>query len=176
MRWKRNEQPHTTTVIQSVTIIQCEQTKSCERELRATWALRQLHGERWLYCQNSIISVSILGLLIHIFSIGEISKQEQSKATRLPSYLGFTRNTLMRIKGTSRDWQEDNSSLRHGWRDKWQTFSVHPMSSYKVLLSKRCTGAQTIGEIFLSIEVRDANIPDIVMVVLCETLPAKDFL
>jgi hypothetical protein len=24
--------------------------------------------------------------------------------------------------------------------------------------------------------VRDANIPDIVMVVLCETLPAKDFL
>jgi hypothetical protein len=43
-------------------------------------------------------------------------------------------------------------------------------------LSKRPTGAQTIGEIFSSIEVRDVNIPDIVMVVLCGTLPAKNFL
>jgi hypothetical protein len=43
-------------------------------------------------------------------------------------------------------------------------------------LSKRCTGGQTIGEIFSSIEVHDVNIPDILMVVLCETLPAKDFL
>jgi hypothetical protein len=45
-----------------------------------------------------------------------------------------------------------------------------------VPLSKRCTGAQTIGEIFSSIEVRDANIPDIVMMVMCKTLPTKDFL
>jgi hypothetical protein len=43
-------------------------------------------------------------------------------------------------------------------------------------LSKRCTGGQTIGEIFSSIEVHDVNILDILMVVLCETLPAKDFL
>jgi len=50
------------------------------------------------------------------------------------------------------------------------------MMIFPVPLSKRCTGAQTIGEIFSSIEVRDANIPDIVMVVLCETLPAKMFL
>jgi hypothetical protein len=50
------------------------------------------------------------------------------------------------------------------------------MMNFPVPLSKRCTGARTIGEIFSSIEVRDANIPDIVMVVLCETLPAKDFL
>jgi hypothetical protein len=49
------------------------------------------------------------------------------------------------------------------------------MMIFPVPLSKRCTGARTIGEIFSSIEVRDANIPDIVMVVLCETLPAKDF-
>jgi hypothetical protein len=50
------------------------------------------------------------------------------------------------------------------------------MMIFPVPLSKRCTGARTIGEIFSSIEVRDANILDIVMVVLCETLPAKDFL
>jgi hypothetical protein len=50
------------------------------------------------------------------------------------------------------------------------------MMKFPVPLSKRCTGARTIREIFSSIEVRDANIPDIVMVVLCETLPAKDFL
>jgi hypothetical protein len=43
-------------------------------------------------------------------------------------------------------------------------------------LSKRSTGAPTIGEIFSSIKVRDVNIPDIVMVVLCGMLPAKDFL
>jgi hypothetical protein len=45
-------------------------------------------------------------------------------------------------------------------------------------LSKRFTGGQTIQEIFSSIEVHDVNIPipDILMVVLCETLPAKDFL
>ncbi len=53
---------------------------------------------------------------------------------------------------------------------------VSTMMIFPVPLSKRCTGARTIGEIFSSIEVRDANIPDIVMVVLCETLPAKDFL
>ncbi len=47
---------------------------------------------------------------------------------------------------------------------------------FLVPLSKRCTGGQTIGEIFSSIEVHDVNIPDIVMVVLCEMLPAKDFL
>jgi hypothetical protein len=41
---------------------------------------------------------------------------------------------------------------------------------------KRCTGARSIGEIFSSIEVRDVNIPDILMEVLCETLPAKMFL
>jgi hypothetical protein len=52
---------------------------------------------------------------------------------------------------------------------------VSTMMIFPVPLSKRCTGARTIGEIFSSIEVRDANIPDIVMVVLCETLPAKDF-
>ena len=50
------------------------------------------------------------------------------------------------------------------------------MMIFLVSLSKRCTGAQTIGEIFSSIEVRDVNIPDILMVVLCETLPAKMFL
>jgi hypothetical protein len=53
---------------------------------------------------------------------------------------------------------------------------VSTMMIFPVPLSKRCTGAGTIGEIFSSIEVRDANIPDIVMVVLCKTLPAKDFL
>ena len=53
---------------------------------------------------------------------------------------------------------------------------VSTMMIFPVPLSKRCTGARTIGEIFSSIEVRDANIPDIVMVVLCETLPARDFL
>ena len=46
--------------------------------------------------------------------------------------------------------------------------------TFLVPLSKRCTGGQTIGEIFSSIEVHDVNIPDILMVVLCETLPAKD--
>ncbi len=50
------------------------------------------------------------------------------------------------------------------------------MMIFLVPLSKRSTGAQTIGEIFSSIEVRNVNIPVIVMVVLCETLPAKDFL
>jgi len=47
------------------------------------------------------------------------------------------------------------------------------MMIFPVPLSKRCTGAQTIGEIFSSIEVRDANILDIVMVVLCEKLPVQ---
>jgi len=47
---------------------------------------------------------------------------------------------------------------------------------FLVPLSKRCTGGQTIGEIFSSIKVHDVNIPDILMVVLCETLLAKDFL
>ena len=50
------------------------------------------------------------------------------------------------------------------------------MMIFLVPLSKRCTGGQTIGEIFSSIEVRDVNIPDILMVVLYEMLPAKDFL
>ena len=49
------------------------------------------------------------------------------------------------------------------------------MMIFLVPHSKRCTGGQTIGEIFSSIEVHDVNIPDILMVVLCETLPAKDF-
>ena len=43
------------------------------------------------------------------------------------------------------------------------------MMIFPVPLSKRCTGARTIGEIFSSIKVRDAIIPDIAMVVLCET-------
>ena len=47
---------------------------------------------------------------------------------------------------------------------------------FLVPLSKRCTGGHTIGEIFSSIEVHDVNIPDILIVVLCEMLPAKDFL
>jgi hypothetical protein len=46
---------------------------------------------------------------------------------------------------------------------------------FLVPLSKRFTGGQIIREIFSSIEVHDVNIPDILMVVLCETLPAKDF-
>jgi hypothetical protein len=50
------------------------------------------------------------------------------------------------------------------------------MMVFLVPLSKRCTGARTIAEIFSSIEVGDVNIPDIVMVVLCKMLPAKDFL
>ncbi len=50
------------------------------------------------------------------------------------------------------------------------------MMIFLVSLLKRCTGARTIGEIFSSIEVRDVNIPNILMVVLCETLPAKMFL
>ena len=50
------------------------------------------------------------------------------------------------------------------------------MMIFLVPLSKRSTRAQTIGEIFSSIEVRNVNIPVIVMVDLCETLPAKDFL
>ena len=62
--------------------------------------------------------------------------------------------------------------LMHSGAPFWDS----TMMIFPVPLSKRCTGAQTIGEIFSSIEVRDANIPDIVMVVLCETLPAKDFL
>jgi hypothetical protein len=53
---------------------------------------------------------------------------------------------------------------------------VSTMMIFPVPLSKRCTGARTIGEIFSSIKVRDANIPDIAMVVLCEMLPAKDSL
>jgi hypothetical protein len=47
------------------------------------------------------------------------------------------------------------------------------MMIFLVPLSKTSTGAQTIGEIISSIEVRDVNIPDILVVVLCETLPAK---
>ena len=51
------------------------------------------------------------------------------------------------------------------------------MMIFPVPLSKRCTGARTIGEIFSSIDVRDVNILDsILMMVLCETLPAKMFL
>jgi len=50
------------------------------------------------------------------------------------------------------------------------------MMIFLVPLSKRCIRGQTIGEIFSFIEVRDVNILDILMVVLCETLPAKDFL
>jgi hypothetical protein len=50
------------------------------------------------------------------------------------------------------------------------------MMVFLVPLLKRCTGVQTIGKIFTSIQVRDVNIPDIIMVVLCETLPAKMFL
>jgi hypothetical protein len=50
------------------------------------------------------------------------------------------------------------------------------MMIFPVPISKTSTGARTIGEIFSSIEVRDANIRDILMVALCETLPAKDFL
>ena len=50
------------------------------------------------------------------------------------------------------------------------------MMVFLVPLSKRCTGSQTIGEIFSSIEVRDVNILDIIMVVLCKMLPAKMFL
>jgi hypothetical protein len=50
------------------------------------------------------------------------------------------------------------------------------MMIFLVPLSKTSTGARTIGEIFSSIEVRDVNIPNILMVVLCETLPAKMFL
>ncbi len=50
------------------------------------------------------------------------------------------------------------------------------MMIFLVPLSKTSTGARTIGEIFSSIKVRDVNIPNILMVVLCETLPAKDFL
>ncbi len=57
------------------------------------------------------------------------------------------------------------------------TFLGYSMTMiFLVPLSKRCTERQTIGEIFSSIEVHDVNIPDIVMVVLCETLPTKDFL
>ena len=47
---------------------------------------------------------------------------------------------------------------------------------FLVPLSKRCTGGQTIGEIFSSIEVQDVNIPDILMVVLCETFTRQRFL
>jgi hypothetical protein len=50
------------------------------------------------------------------------------------------------------------------------------MMIFLVPLLKRSTETRPIGGIFSSIEVRDVNIPDIVMVVLCETLPAKDFL
>jgi hypothetical protein len=50
------------------------------------------------------------------------------------------------------------------------------MMIFLVPLSKTSTGARTIREILSPIEVRDVNIPDIVMVVLCETLPAKMFL
>jgi hypothetical protein len=50
------------------------------------------------------------------------------------------------------------------------------MMIFLVSLLKRCTGGQTIGEMFSSIEVRDVNIPDILMVVSCKTLPAKMFL
>ena len=66
--------------------------------------------------------------------------------------------------------------LMHSGAPFWDIFWDSTKMIFPVPLSKRCTGAQTIGEIFSSIEVRDANIPDIVMVVLCETLPAKDFL
>ncbi len=50
------------------------------------------------------------------------------------------------------------------------------MMIFLVPLSKSYTGARTIEEMFSSIEVRDMNIPDILMVVLCEMLPAKMFL
>ena len=66
--------------------------------------------------------------------------------------------------------------LMHSGAPFWDIFWDSTMMIFPVPLSKRCTGAQTIGEIFSSIEVRDANIPDIVMVVLCKMLPAKDFL
>ncbi len=57
------------------------------------------------------------------------------------------------------------------------TFLVYSTTMiFLVPLSKRFTGGQTIREIFSSIEVHDVNILDILMVVLCETLPAKDFL
>jgi len=66
--------------------------------------------------------------------------------------------------------------LMHSGAPFWDIFWDSTMMIFPVPLSKRCTGAQTIGEIFSSIEVHDVNIPDILMVVLCETLPAKDFL
>ena len=47
------------------------------------------------------------------------------------------------------------------------------MMIFLVPLSKRCTKGRTIGEIFSSIEMCDVNIPDILMVVSCETLPTK---
>ncbi len=66
--------------------------------------------------------------------------------------------------------------LMHSGAPFWDIFWDSTMMIFPVPLSKRCNGAQTIGEIFSSIEVGDAYIPDIVMMVLCETLPTKDFL
>ncbi len=62
--------------------------------------------------------------------------------------------------------------LMHSGAPFWDS----TMMIFLVSLSKRCTGAQTIGEIISSIEVHDVNIPDILMVVLCKMLPAKMFL
>jgi hypothetical protein len=59
--------------------------------------------------------------------------------------------------------------LMHSCAPFWDS----TMLVFLVPLSKRCTRAQTIGKIFTSIEVHDVNIPDIVMVVLCKTVPAK---
>jgi hypothetical protein len=59
--------------------------------------------------------------------------------------------------------------LMHSCAPFWDS----TMMVFLVPLSKRCTGAQTIGEIFSSINVGDVNIPDIIMVVLCEMLPTK---
>ena len=57
---------------------------------------------------------------------------------------------------------------------RWTFLGYSTVMIFLMPLSKRSTGARTIGEIFSSIEVHDVNIPDILMVVLCETLPAKD--
>ena len=62
--------------------------------------------------------------------------------------------------------------LMHSCAPFWDSM----MMVFLVPLSKRCTRARTIGKIFTSIEVRDVNILDIVMVVLCKRLPSKMFL
>ena len=50
------------------------------------------------------------------------------------------------------------------------------MMVFLVPLSKRCTGAGTIGKIFTSIKVRNVNILDIVMVILCKKVTRQSVL